>query len=256
MSPNIWTQCAAKFRFCAFSAQPYRAVEAQHVNATRKLVDSDDEQALLEGLIEKAKPKEPPPVRAKRLHYLLSTPFRHPPLRHGSRFGRRQEMGIWYGAESRKTVFLEKAYYALLFLEGTTADLGPVTQPLTVFQVSLKTDAGADLTRAPFGKYEAQISSPTTYAHSQALGSVLRSKSVTALRYISARDPDRGINFALFLPIFTRKAPKNEQGWVCISTHRFVEFKPNIAVPSRERLRIERELLEVDGRLPAPGLTA
>ena len=58
--------------------------------ATRKLVDSLAEQELLEKLLEGAKP----PAPGARVHYLLSTPFRYPPLPHGSRFGRATERGI------------------------------------------------------------------------------------------------------------------------------------------------------------------
>jgi hypothetical protein len=50
-------------------------VKAQHRVSTLKLVDSVDEQALLEDLIEAGKPPLPPECR--HLHYLLSTPFRY-----------------------------------------------------------------------------------------------------------------------------------------------------------------------------------
>ena len=48
-------------------------VEAQHQVSTRKLVDSLEEQALLEELIEASKP---PNRTGARLHVLLSTPDR------------------------------------------------------------------------------------------------------------------------------------------------------------------------------------
>src|SRR5207245_1032206 len=99
-------------------------VEAQHQVSTRKLVDTLEEQALLEELIDRAKP---PDSTRGRLHYLLSTPFRYPPLRHGSRFATRQERSLWYGSETRRTAFAEVAYYRLVFLEGTRADLGAVS---------------------------------------------------------------------------------------------------------------------------------
>src|SRR5690606_3863871 len=92
-----------------------------------------------------------PPIPADgRLHYLLATPFRYPPLRHGSRFGTRHERGIWYGSESRRTAFAEVAYYRLLFLEGTRAELGPVTTQLTAFTARASTERGVDLLAPPF----------------------------------------------------------------------------------------------------------
>ena len=99
MSSNIWTRCAGTSEFQPLALSPWRAVEAQHLVSTRKLVDSADEQILLEELIDRAKP---PDRTGGTHHYLLSTPFRYPPLRHGSRFGSRHERGIWYGSETRQ----------------------------------------------------------------------------------------------------------------------------------------------------------
>ncbi len=61
----------------------WRGVEAQHRVATMRLVDSLDDQAMLERLLEASKPALPP--AADGLHYLLATPFRYRSP-HGSRF--------------------------------------------------------------------------------------------------------------------------------------------------------------------------
>src|ERR1041384_5808829 len=150
MSPTIWTQCGAKSNFRELSLDAWRVVEAEHMVATRKLVDSDEEQALLEDLIERAKPPARREPEFEGLHYLLATPFRYPPLRHGSRFGTRAERGIWYGAETQRAAFAEVAYYRLLFLAGTTADLAPMMLELSAFQVPIKNAAGVDLTPSAF----------------------------------------------------------------------------------------------------------
>ena len=91
MSSNIWTRCAGTSSVGTLRVDPWRAVEGQHVISTRKLVDTDDEQRVLEELLEGSKP----PLRPdeSELHYLLFTPFRYPPLRWGSRFGTRAERG-------------------------------------------------------------------------------------------------------------------------------------------------------------------
>ena len=91
MSSNIWTRCAGDSEIRALRLSPWRVVEAQHQVSTRKLVDSVDEQILLEDLIERVKPAD---QTRGRWHYLLATPFRYPPLRHGSRFAGRHERGI------------------------------------------------------------------------------------------------------------------------------------------------------------------
>jgi hypothetical protein len=252
MSPSIWTQCAGQFEPTRIAGAPWRAVESQHVTSTRKLVDSDEEQQVLEALIDGTKPPWPPGKRFEGLHYLLATPFRHPPLRHGSRFGTRGERGIFYSALLQSTVLAEKAYYVLLFLEGTEADITPLVRPLTLFQARIATKKGADLTAAPFDRFVNAISSPTSYAVSQPLGAAMRKHGVAAFRFESARDPNRGVNLGLFEPVFTTKRPTNAEQWVCTASPDRVELTPGPAV-MRERTRFERAIFEVGGRLPAPG---
>ena len=55
----------------------WRGVEAQHVVSTMRLVDTPDEQDLLETLLEGSKPAMPPTKQPK--HYLLTNPFRYSP---------------------------------------------------------------------------------------------------------------------------------------------------------------------------------
>jgi hypothetical protein len=239
-------------------------VEAQHVVATRKLVDTAAEQALLEELLERAKPPLPreseaaraPPVR---LHYLLLTPFRYPPLRRGSRFGTRAERGIWYGADALPTALAEVAYYRLVFLEGTTADLEPILADLSAFRVKVRTRSGIDLRRPPFVEHEDEVSSPVSYTTSQALGRVLRECGVEACRYRSARDPGGGANVALFTPAaFAASEPEPPETWYCVATRAAVELtrralrRPDAAKGST--YRFPREVFEVAGALPSPAV--
>ena len=107
MSSSIWTRCAGDSEIRRLQLAAWRVVESQHQVSTRKLVDSNEEQALLEDLIDGVKPRD---ITGGKLHYLLSTPFRYPPLKHGSRFGHRHERGIWYGSTERRTAFAEVAY--------------------------------------------------------------------------------------------------------------------------------------------------
>lgn len=202
---------------------PWRAVEAQHVVATRKLVDSDAEQEVLEELIESAKPVDP---TEGAQHYLLATPFRYPPLPHGSRFGGAFERGIWYGSVERRTVFAEVAYYRLLFLEGTSADLGPLEVELTVFRARVATRRGVDLTGPPFDAFREQISSPSRYGHSQALGRAMREAEVEVFVYASARDRAGGHNVGIFHPgVFGRSPPRDMESWYCVADRERVEVR-------------------------------
>ena len=51
------------------------------------------------------KPRPPGHERLGRFDYLLRAPWRYPPLRWGSRFGRRFEPGLFYGALSEEALF-------------------------------------------------------------------------------------------------------------------------------------------------------
>jgi hypothetical protein len=251
MSSNIWTRCAGDSELRALRLSPWRVVEAQHLVSTRKLVESAEEQELLEELIDRVKP---PDVTGGRLHYLLFTPFRYPPLRHGSRFGGRHERGVWYGSVTRRTAFAEVAYYRLLFLEGTRATLGLVTMPLTAFTVRMRSARGIDLAAPPFDAHRRSIASPVRYTHSQALGAAMRASGVELFRYPSARDVDGGVNVGVFSPaVFGAAKPHGFETWYCTATRDRVELAKSDYV-ERETFIFPREEFLVDGSLPAPAL--
>ena len=250
MSSSIWTRCAGDSELRALRLAPWRVVEAQHQVSTRKLVDSAEEQELLEELIDRVKP---PDATHGRPHYLLFTPFRYPPLRHGSRFGARHERGIWYGSETRATALAEVAYYRLLFLEGTRGALGTVLTPLTAFTVRVRTARGIDLVVAPFDVHRKAIASPISYGASQALGAHMRAAGVELFRYPSARDPG-GVNVGAFVPtVFGAAKPQKFETWHCTATTQRVEFARSDYL-ERERMVFAREAFLVARRLPAPAL--
>ena len=252
MSSSIWTQCAGDSEIRPLSVDPWRSVEAQHQVATRKLVDSDAEQQLLEELIEIVKP---PAVReGMRIHYLLSTPFRYPPLPYGSRFGTRAERGIWYGSETQATLFAEVAYYRFLFLHGTSADLGVVETELTAFRASIRSERGIDLSAPPFEAHQSELASPASYEATQVLGRAMRAAEVEVFRYTSARDARGGRNVGVFSPaVFGRRQPRALETWHCTATRSRVE------VTRRDYFRhavfgFSLEQFLIEGVLPAPAL--
>jgi len=252
MSSSIWTQCAGASEQRLLRLVAWRVVEAQHEVSTRKLVDSAAEQELLETLIDRVKP---PIVVGERRHYLLFTPFRYPPLRHGSRFGNRQERGMWYGSESPRTAFAEVAYYRLLFLEGTHAELDLVTTALTAFTVRMRSARSIDLTAAPFSARRDEIASPISYAVSQALGRAMREAGVELFRFPSARDSVGGTNVGAFTPdVFHAATPQHMQRWHCAATRHAVDITRGDLKRSRERFQFDREQFVVGGTLPRPGV--
>jgi hypothetical protein len=253
MSSSIWTRCAGTSEIRPLRLMPWRAVEAQHQISTRKLVDSREEQEVLEELIDRVKPPLVP-ATSRRLHYLLYTPFRYPPLPYGSRFGTRHEPGIWYGSDTLPTAFAEVAYYRLLFLEGSSADLGAVTTQLTAFRVNARASRGVDLTRSPFASHRRTIASPVSYKASQSLGSAMRAAGVELFRYPSARDPGGGSNVAAFTAdAFGRSRPRELQTWECTAHRERVELAKRDYF-GRDAHSFERATFLVDGKLPAPGL--
>ena len=220
--------------------------------STRRLVDSREEQELLEELIEGSKPPFPDSTGVSGLHYLLSTPFRYPPLRHGSRFGTRAEPSLWYGSARHRTAFAETAYYRLVFLEGTTADLGPVRADFSIFDVRLRTRRGVDLSRAPFERHRASIASPSRYGETQSLGAEMRDAGVECFRYPSARDRRGGVNLAAFTPrVFASSTPGTPETWHSVAERESVELIKKDLFDARS-IRFPRGDFEVDGDLPAP----
>lgn len=251
MSSSIWTLCAGDSELRPLRLSPWRVVEAQHQVSTRKLVGSTEEQILLEEMIDRVKP---PDITSGRIHYLLFTPFRYPPLPHGSRFGGRHERGIWYGSVELRSAFAEVSYYRLLFLEGSGADLGTVTTALTAFTATMRALRGVDLTKAPFDRYRARIASPTRYDATQSLGADMRAAGVEALRYPSARDADGGINVAAFVPsVFGKGKPKLLETWHCAASRERVDLTQGDYFKRRRFMFLRAQFL-VKGALPSPAI--
>ena len=223
MSRSIWTRCAGSSEVGRWrSRRPGRRVPAR--GSTRKLVDSAEEQDVLEALLDGVKPPAPRGRGFDGLHYLLATPFRHPPLRYGSRFGTRAERGIWYGALEARTCFAEAAYYRLVFLAGTAAALTPLEVELSLFEVDVAAERGVDLRAEAFAPARRALASPTRYDATQALGAAMRGEGVQAFLYVSARDAQAGTNVGLFDPV--PPGPRRFRAFRCTTDHHQVEVVP------------------------------
>lgn len=250
MSSSIWTQCAGDSRLRALRVDAWRVVEAQHQVSTRKLVDTAAEQSLLEDLIDGVKPPDP---TGGGLHYLLSTPFRYPPLHHGSRFSARHQPSLWYGSETVDTALAEVAYYRFVFLEGTSAQLGTVTTTLTAFRTRASSERAIDLVAPPFDAHREAIASPSRYDTTQALGDAMRSAGVELFRYPSARRTD-GVNIGVFsASAFKRSKPRDFETWHCVASRARVELSKRDYF-ARGAIAFSREQFLLDEQLPTPAL--
>lgn len=194
----------------------WRAVEHQHTVSTRKIVDTRDEQELLEEILEESKPQYP--AGAESLHYLLKTPFRHyPPYPHGSRFRRlRSRDGVFYASEHIRTSLAEFASYRVRFFDASPQTPLPRKDLLTsVFSVKYASRHCLDLTRPPFVKDRPRWAHPTDYTATQEFADQARANKVDVLRYESVRDVAGGFNVALLSPkAFALKEPIDHQVWI------------------------------------------
>jgi len=193
------------------SVQLWRAVEAQHVVSTNVLVDTLDEQAELERLLEAAKPTlQRPPA----LHWLLYTPFRYPPLPTGSRFRGPSDPGVWYGADSERTACAELGYWRWRFLLASPDLDALAARPQSVFRAKLRGET-LDLRQPPFVEARALWTAPDDYSACQALARQARGAGVAILRYESVRDPQRaGCGAVLAIGAFVAPEPTALQTWL------------------------------------------
>lgn len=172
-----------------------RSVESQSKVATLDLVDTLEEQRILEEMIEETKG----PALPQGIHYLISTPLcRYPPLLYGSRYGARTEPGILYGSERVETAMAETAFYKLRFVADSDGlrELPPMT--MMTFTFEYRTRHAHDTTSAEYDEQRAKIDAPSDYAHTQAIGSKARAAAVELIRFRSVRDPKGGANLAIF----------------------------------------------------------
>ena len=197
------------------STLAWRGVEAQHIVATMRLVDTLDEQAVLEQVLEASKPALREPARAR--HYLLSTPFRYrSPL--PSRFRRAGAAGVWYGAETLQAAAAEVAYWRWRFLSASDGlrDRELLTEH-TFFQAQVRGKA-IDLTEAPWVQQRARWTADADYSATQALAQAARARGVEWIRYESVRQPDGRCAAAFNVEALQLPEPPVQQTWHCKTT--------------------------------------
>lgn len=203
-------------------ADLWRAVEAQHVISTMRLVDSAAEQELLEQLLERSKP--PLPVEARGLVFLLSTPFRYVSA-WPSRFRRAGEPGIWYGADKVETACAEVGYWRWRFLMDSDGlrDRRLFVE-FTVFEARI---AGVvvDLTKPPWVRAKTLWTNPSDYTACHEMAAAARERGVQWIRYASVRDPAHGFCGAALDPsALSLPRPTVQQTWAARAQADMVAF--------------------------------
>ncbi len=210
----MWTAHALGSEARPYNGDLWRVVESQSQVATMQLVDTLDEQAILEAELDGS--KFPLPPSCSGLDYLLAAPFRYAPYPYGSRFRRaRQRDGCFYASDHVETAMAEAAFYHLLFFlasPGTPLPRNP--QERTAFQVPVATGRAIDLTLSPFSRDRAVWTDPVAYGACHDLADTARAAGIAVLRYQSVRDPGGRANVALLTPgAFAAPAPTARQTW-------------------------------------------
>jgi hypothetical protein len=223
-----WTPATVAPQARRWQGSLWRAVEAQHRVATLRLVDTLQEQAQLEALLETSMPALP--AAAAPRHYLLLTPFRYPPRDPGgSRFRAATDPGVFYGAAERRTACAELGYWRWRFLMDSPALPRLAPLPHTLFQVQAAGRA-IDLTRAPFKQDAATWTAPRDYGPCQRFGGVAREAGIELIRYRSVRDPEPGYCFVIFSSTALVAGPLGEQTWRLTVTRERVQWQRDSAL--------------------------
>lgn len=247
---SLWQQCQGDQQIKPIQGVLLRLVESQEQIATLGYVDTLEEQAILEVLLDNIKPNYP--EHCQQLHYLLKTPFRYPPLKWGSRFGQVHEPGIFYGAATLEVTLAEAAYYRLIFWDSMTGTFpkAHIQTAHTLFSAPYQTEQGIQLQHAPFTQATAIIRHPSIYQHTQELGMAMRKSGVLAFEYPSARSPVAGICIGLFsAKALASTKPNDLSAWWCEVNAHGVSFK---AANQSEIHHFARHLFTCDNQLPLP----
>ena len=246
---TFWRRVVARTKAHTLMGSLRRLVENQEQKVTLRLTDNLAEHDVLESLLEQSKPEGLEHARLQKFDYLLRSPWRYPPLPWGSRFGRRFEPSLFYGALDRDALFAEAAYYRLVLLEGMRRPFEDrVISQFTVFEATYRTDQGLDLSQRPFRKHKEALRDRADYRACQALGTVLREREIQAITYLSARTLDDRLNVALFSPLAMRsRKHRNPVHGICETRSAEVSFRLG-----KDVLTFPREQFVVDGKLPVP----
>jgi len=207
----------------------WRAVEAQHVVSTLRLTNNDpDSQELLERILEESKPALPSSTH--KLHYLLATPFRYPPSKHGSRFRLWPDPGVLYSATHRRTACAEMGYWRCQFLRDSPGLTAIPAAAQTLFQLGA-TGQGIDLTASPLKKWQPLWTHPGSYIATQSLAREARTLDTHWIAYQSVRDSESGLCYAILNPSALRpRQPLARETW-------YLTVTTETAIWQRERER-------------------
>lgn len=199
----------------AYDGRVIRVVEAQHRISTNRLAANAADQELLEGLADEVKPALP--KSARRLPWLLASPFRYG-LGRPSRFRAADVLpGIFYASEDIETAVTEAAYWRLLAFSRSPGFQRPRTPtPMSALSVVVRTRRLLDLLTSSLATRAAEWTHPSDYAATQALAGEARLARIAALRAPSARRLN-GVNVAVLDAAALIPPPVPHSSWAFLA---------------------------------------
>lgn len=204
----------------------WRGVETQYIAASMKLVDSFEEQELLEQLLEKSKPPNVESEPGK--HYLLLSPFRYFP-HHSSRFRPGQRSGLWYGSSTLQGACSEIAYWRMRFIMDSAGLVAgdPIVTEHTFYQASVRGRA-IDLMSQPWVDLSHLWKHTSDYSPTHKLAEAAANASIQWIQYESVRAPSCALA-AVLTPnaLFADHTvlEHSRQEWICKATRDMVMMK-------------------------------
>ena len=205
----------------------WRGVEAQHVVSSMRLVDTPEEQDLLESLLEGSKPALP--RTAKPRHYLLVTPFRYSPT-HASRFRPPKAKGQWYGAENIYGACAEVAYWRHRFILDSAGLLEDVLLTEHSFFQAKVRGRSIDLMAEPWVQARTEWTHGSDYSSTHAVAAAAQERDVQWLSYESVRAPGERCAVVFDPDCLSEPATSLDrtiQRWVCKASRTSVMFMGN-----------------------------
>ncbi len=216
------------------NAKVYRIVESDLEVATLSITNSLAEQSRLEELLEEIKPLS----HASKKHFLLTTPFRYPPLKYGSRYGTANMKSFFYGSKEPMTCLYECAYYRFLFLNDIAIPFDePIQTNHLLFSCAVSSQHSLELTHDKYLHIREIITHSTDYTTTQKIGKWAVENNFEVIKFPSARYKT-GINYAIAsVNNIKSRVPKNAERLPCTSTPDRVIFKYNsnwVSIRSQE----------------------
>jgi len=219
-----WTPAWFDTTIAPRSMQAWRGVEAQHVVSTLRLVDTPEEQSLLESLLDTSKPALRQTTTPK--HDLLTSPFRYSPA-HPSRFRPAGSVGQWYGAESEFGACAELAYWRHRFLmESAGLQEETLLSEHSLFQARIAGRA-IDLMHHPWSQARRDWTHRTDYSATHALAAAAKTRGVQWIHYESARAPEIACAVVFDPDCLFEPDPSLDhtlQRWICKTSKTSVMF--------------------------------